>query len=375
MDVQIRDSAALRRITPTMLRAYLQSQGWVQEDTWRSRIVVWSKTHHNEIHEVLMPLREQSDVYAIRISEIVSTISGIEKRSQLNVYYDLLGAGADVIRLRPLNGNNKSEWSLSEQADFLGYARSLVTAAARSAENPGNPVHRGRISDRVVDYMKTVRPLPEYVHGSDIVLHSKVPAEFGIQQDMDGGMHAPFPRRTTIALNRGLGEAAKTVESVLGGAEISIFGTGANKGASSNLCDALAAMAKQWHGVGINLSWATVRPLDMPDEEFQFVENSADIFTQGAEWLRQKSPFRNADIKGEIVRLERNAKEEFDGKAVVSCLIDDSLASLQVQFHANAREEVMRAFRDGIPISINGDVHREGRRYFLENPTNFSVLD
>lgn len=109
MDVQIRDVAALRRITPTMLRSYLQAQEWVQEETWRGRIVVWSKTHGDEVHEILTPLREQSDAYAVRISESVAVISEIEERSQLDVYYDLLAVGADVIRLRSLNGAGQSE--------------------------------------------------------------------------------------------------------------------------------------------------------------------------------------------------------------------------------------------------------------------------
>ena len=99
MDVQIRDAAALRRVSPDRLRAYLQARDWVQEEVWRDRIMVWSATRGERVNEILIPLREQSDAYAVRISEAVALLSEIEERSQLEVYHDLLGAGADVIRL------------------------------------------------------------------------------------------------------------------------------------------------------------------------------------------------------------------------------------------------------------------------------------
>ena len=137
MDVQITDSAALRRVSPTALSAYLETQGWVRQDIWRNRTVVWSHTQNEQVNELLAPLREQSDAYAVRISEVVALLGQLEERSQLDVYYDLMGAGADVIRLRSLNGGGTSGWSLSDSVDLLGRARDLMVAAARSAERPG----------------------------------------------------------------------------------------------------------------------------------------------------------------------------------------------------------------------------------------------
>ena len=375
MDVQIRDSAALRRITPTMLRAYLQAQEWVQEETWRGRIVVWSKTHGDEVHEILMPLREQSDVYAVRMSEAVVAISEIEERSQLDIYYDLLGAGADVIRLRSLNGVGQQELSLSDRADFLTHARDLVAAAARSAERPGQAVYRGRYSGTVTDYVRGIRPLPGYETGSELVLHSKVPADYGTQHDLGDAFRSPFPRRAVIALNNGLSQADNTAQAVLGGAEISTFQSATNQGVSANLCEAVAAMAKQWHGIKVNLSWAVVRPSDAPDGEFEFVESAAEVFEDGAKWLRRNSPFLGAQVTGEIVKLERDSQEKFDGQAVVLYELDSRPVALQVHFDIADKEQVRHAFEQAFEISVEGDIHRKGRQYFLENPRNFAVLE
>ena len=94
MNVQIRDAAALRRVTPPMLRAYLESRGWSRQQTWRGRIAVWSVERDGHSREILAPLRESSDAYAMRMSEAVAALSETEERSQLDVYYDLLAADA-----------------------------------------------------------------------------------------------------------------------------------------------------------------------------------------------------------------------------------------------------------------------------------------
>ena len=374
MDVQIRDSEALRRVSPTILRAYLEARGWVQEETWRNRILVWSITQNEQVKEILAPLREQTDAYAVRISETIALLAEIEGRSQLNVYYDVLGAGADVIQLRSLNGVGQTGWTLGESVDFLTRARDLIMAAARAAERPGQLAYRGRPSGEVTDYVRGVRPLPGYETGPELTLHSHVPAGYGVQLDMGDPVRAPFPRRATIALNTGLHEAVRKAESVVGGEGIAdAFGEAAPQTASANLCEAVAALAYRGHGVGVSLSWAGVRAAEAPNSEFVFTESAADVLTEGATLLRRNSPFPDAHVTGEIVRLDRQSQEEFDGQAVVLYQLDDRPVALHVQFDINDRDEVLRAFRDGIEISLDGDIYRQGRQYVLREPRNFTV--
>ena len=374
MDVQIKDSEALRRVSPTILRAYLEAHGWVQEGKWRNRILVWSITQNEQVREILAPLREQSDAYAIRISEAMASLADIEERSQLDVYYDVIGAGADVIRLRSLNGVGQTGWTLGDSVDFLTRARDLVMAAARAAERPGQLAYRGRASGEVTDYVRGVRPLPGYETGPELTLHSQVPAGYGVQLDMGDPVRAPFPRRATIALNTGLYEAVRKAEAVVSGEDITdAFGETAPQTVSANMCEAVAALAHRGHGVGVSLSWAGVRPADAPDSDFVFAESTADVLTEGDTLLRQNSPFPDAHVTGEIVRLDRQSREEFDGQATVLYQLDERPVALHVQFAISDRDEVLRAFRDGIEIRLDGDIYREGRQYVLREPRNFTV--
>ena len=372
MEVQIRDAAALRRVSPVQLRAYLEATGWVLEENWRNRISVWVKETGGQTQQVLVPLREHSDAYALRIGEAVTLLAEMEGRSQLAVYYGLLAAGADVIRLRPLE-KATTDWSLHDSVTFLGQARDLVKAAARAAERPGLPIYRGRDSGEVTDYVRKVRPLPGYESGNELTLHSQVPAEYGKQQDLEGIPHRPFARQSTLALYAGLREARSTVDSVLGGESLAVFDAAAVKGTSANFCAAMAVLSRQYHGVAVSLSWAKVRPAEVADREFVFAESAAEVFAGGAERLRERSPFLEAPITGEIVQLDRHSHEQFDGQSVVLSEMDGRPAALHVQFDIADKEEVLRAFEEGLEVSVTGDIYREGRRYILKHPRNFVV--
>ena len=247
--------------------------------------------HHGQVREILMPLREQSDAYAVRISEAVALLAEVEERSQLDVYHDLLGAGADVIRLRPLNGVDQSGWTLGDSVDFLTRSRDLINAAARAAERPGQPVYRGRASGEVSEYVRGVRPLPGYETGPELTLHSHVPAGYGVQLDMGDPIRAPFPRRAAIALNDGLREASRTAEAVFSGEGITeVLEQRVPQVVSANLYDAVAALARRGHGIGISLSWAVVRPADGPDGEFAFTESGGRRVHRGSRAIASKQP-------------------------------------------------------------------------------------
>ena len=145
---------------------------------------------------------------------------------------------------------------------------------------------------------------------------------------------------------------------MISGKEImDVFEAAPSQGVSANFCDAVADLARRGHGIGVSLSWAAVRPADAHDGKFQFAESTADVFTQGAQLLRRNSPFNDAHVVGEIVGLDRQRREEFDGHSNVVCELDGRPVALKVQFQSADYDEVFRAFRDGIQISIDGDIH------------------
>ena len=373
MNVQIKDAAALRQVSPKMLHSYLETKGWNYQETYRERAGIWAMEYDGESVEILAPFSDISYRYAVRIAEAITVLSEVEERSQLDVYYDLLGAGADIIKLSYPNSNGNSGLSLEDRANFLNHARSLMTAAARAAENPGRPIYRGPLSRKVSDYLREIRPMLGYGTGSDLTIHSRIPADYGMQENLGDSFTSPFARLATIALSRGLREARKIADTALARAEPATFQEAASRGASANFCAAVADLARDTHGISISLSWAPVRYSGEPGGEFVFTENAADLLAAGADLLRRRNPYLDAHITGEIVQLDREAPAKFDGYAIVLYELEGRTVALQAQFDPADEDKVVTAFRNGIPVSLEGDIHIENRRYLLKNPRNLSV--
>ncbi len=373
MIVQIRDKAALASVPLASIFSYLESRGWNNQGPWGQRpAVIYSKEHGGRAWEILAPTRDTLADYVSAVAEAVAILAEVEERSQLDVFYDLKGAGADVIRVRSANGLANEPLSLRRSAGMLNDAYRMLEAGARSAEKP-RAIYRGKLSAEVAEYLDSVRPLPGYSHGYAVTLHSPVPVGFDRQEDLGDDFHAPFSRRVTNALAHGLRNASAALERVVVDDTLEPFREAVASGVSANLCDSVADLAKQGEGIAIELTWADVRPSNMPDSRFQFSPASADILMEAAKSLRRREPSYDEQIVGLVVRLEKEPRE-FDGKATIASVWDGRLTRMNVEFEQAVYETVINAFRDQTQVSLDGDVHLSGNGYELRNPRNLKVL-
>jgi hypothetical protein len=98
MKVQIRDKEAMESLTITNLRAYLEAHGWGDERPWGSWSTILSKEERGKIWEVAVPNEAGGLLYAESVADIIATLADTEDRSQLDVYYDLLGGPSDATK-------------------------------------------------------------------------------------------------------------------------------------------------------------------------------------------------------------------------------------------------------------------------------------
>ena len=373
MIVQIRDRDALSSISIVSVRAYLNSRGWTDAGIWGERpITIFAKEHEGRRWEILVPHRDTMGGYAENMAESVAVLAAVEERSELNVFYDLAGTGADVIQVRSANGRARESLSLRQSASMLNDAYRMLEAGARAAEKP-RAIYRGKLSADVAEYLDSVHPLPGYAQGYSLTLHSPVPVGFERQQDLGDDFHAPFSRLLTIKLAQGLRHSSEALERVVSNDTLEPFREAVDSGVSANLCDSLAELAKQGDGIAIDLTWAGVRPSNLPDSSFRFSPASADILMEAAKSLRRREPSYDEQIAGLVVRLEKEPLE-FDGKATIASVWDGRLTRMNVEFEQSVYETVINAFRDQMQVSLDADVHPSGRGYELHNPRNLSVV-
>ena len=373
MIVQICDRAALSTLSIVSFHSYLESRGWNNQGPWGQRpATIYSKESGGRAWEILVPTRDTLADYVPAVAETVAILAEVEERSQLDVFYDLKGAGADVIRVSSANGLADKPLSLLQSAGILNDAYKMLEAGARAAEKP-RAIYRGKLSADVAEYLNSVRPIPGYAHGYAVTLHSPVQAEVGQQGDFGDDYVQPFPRQVTSTLAKGLVNASAALDRVVVDDTLEPFREAVVSGVSANLCDSVAALARQGAGIIIELTWAGVRPSSMPDSSFQFSPASADILTEAAKTLRRHEPAYDEQIVGLVVRLEKEPPE-FEGKATIASVWDGRLTRMNVEFEQSVYEMVINAFRDQTEVSLDGDVHLSAKGYELRNPRNISLM-
>ena len=361
MNVQIRDRAALLSLSLTSLRAYLQSRDWNNLGPWGSRpATIFAKEFDGRTWEVIVPHQDTVGGYAEGMAEAVAVIAVVEERSQLDVFHDLAGAGADIIRLRSLNGAVKVPLSLRQSAEFLNDSYDLMAAAARSAERP-RAAYRGPLSADVAEFLGHVRPLPGYYEGYELTLHSPVPMRLGMLDLGDDFLPASFSRRTTLKLVEALEYSSVAVADTVTEDPLMSFQQAVPHGISANLCHAVAELARKGEGVEIGVSWAEVRPLPTDRSSistFRFSRHSADILDEAARMFRLNEPFLDELVVAQVVKLEREP-EEFDGRATLLYVRDGHPIRMQAKFGEGVYEILISAFQE----REQHQSHHNGWRY------------
>ena len=372
MKVEIRDREALSVLSLLSLRTYLKSRGWVDEGEWGGRATIFSKANDGRKWEILCPHRDTVADYAECMAENVAVLSAVEDRSQLDVYFDLISTRADVIHLRSTNGLAEEKLSLRQNTAMFSAAQDMLASAARSAEKP-SAAFRGRMSDKVAGYLNSVHPVSRYREGYSLTLHSPVPAGFGSPLDFGDEFTAPFPRLATSQLAMALGQTTHAIAESVSEDSLEPFRLGVSEGISANFCDSLAALASKGKGIKIGLYWADVRPAYHSNGDFEFTENSAEILTEAANFLRHNDPSYGEHVIAQVILLQRNP-DEFDGKAILLSMRDERLVRIWVEFEEPDYNVVIDAFKNQRFVSLSGDIHPVSRGYELRQPNNLSLV-
>ena len=373
MKVDIRDKSALSSLPLLSLRAYLKSQEWGDQGEWGKRATIYAKESGGRNWEILIPLVDTVADYAASMAESIAILAAVEERSQLDVFNDISGTGSDIIRMRSTNGLVQEPLSLRQSANLLSDACDMLASAARAVEKP-QATYRGNVSADVTDYLDKVHPLPSYYEGYALTLHSPVPPKFGIQGVFDGYTEEPFSRRANRKLAEGLQYIEKAIAKATNEDALDSFEQAVPYGVSANLCDSVSKLAKKGHGIEIGLVWADVRPSTIIASHFPFSVSSADILEQVAGHFRSKEPYLGEYLIADVVQLEREP-DQFDGRSLILARRDEPPFRIRVQFEARDYDTVIRAHKERKPISVEGDIHQEGRGYVLRNPRSLRLME
>jgi hypothetical protein len=364
------DRAAIGALNPRAVVGYLKNTGWEQRDGYGKNAVIFGIATDRLVGEVLVPVASQSEDFPKVMELLVADLARLEDRSPYELLADLSVAAYDVVRVRSPEADSIGSIALVAGVELHERARDVVQYAANAAVAGTKPraAYLGRQPDRVTEYLNALR-LVQSQRGS-FVISLLSPWDFTPSVDQAQlSLGDPFGRQVTRTLARSLqaiGDALKL--AVTDGAQ-KPFQEAVGRGVSSNLCAALAQLAREREGVDLSIRWSLTKP-DEGQPSLRLSREDAQSLTEAAESLSQHEPAPDTVLEGVITNLKEEIAA-FDGKVTFDAVLNGAPRRVVMQFAKDddqTRDTLIRAFQKRERIVVTGDLVREGKRFRLESP-------
>jgi len=376
MKVDIRDADAMRAIQPVDAALYLRATGWTAPEVQAGRSATWQKQVSGEPFEALLPMDATLKDYSLRMGELLAVLAVAERRSQWEVYRDVLTTTSDVVRIRIADPElNDGTLPIEEHAQIAQKVRDLFLAAACAATE-ARPVWHKRKPGRAMEHVRRVR-IGQSEQGSYVVtVLSRVTPILHVQNEQPFEADPPFERRVTQTLAQSLVALEHAAERAALTQQMTAFDEAVPRGVNANLCDAVVGL---WGGdevqrsLEFTFSWSPSRPV--PSDAIRRVAISSDrlpVIREAGRQMRHRAPLHQFDLAGPVVRLDRTDGAA-TGRVTVVGIVDDRQVRVTVDLGDPAYHDAVRAHDECKTLSLSGTLVREGRGYILRNPEGVTV--
>ena len=276
MKVRIQDRDALRAISPDALSAYARVAGWSKTgEKYRTYSDVYTA---EGLPEIILPGTQRLGDYASVVASLIEIFAKVAERDELAIYYDLVNANRDVVRVRA-GGRDDGSLTVNDGVALVVGARDMLLAAACSLRAP-QARYRAGANREAADLLSRVH-LGQTEQGSSIVtLVISIPSK-----DYD----FPIERRMTRRLIESLDAARSAVARTLAG-DGEAFSRVVDKGVSANLCEALDRMISPFPTLDVGVTWARTRPMKSAGKIIGFAKADAAVLRKAARSFRGREP-------------------------------------------------------------------------------------
>jgi protoporphyrinogen oxidase len=154
------------------------------------------------------------------------------------------------------------------------------------------------------------------------------------------------------------------------------FQDAVGSGVNSNLCSALAQLAREGEGVDLSIRWSLTKPGE-GQPSLRLSREDAQSLTEAAESLSQLEPAPGTTLEGVITKLNEETAA-FDGKVTFEAVVNGAQRRVVMEFAKDddrTRDTLISAFHKRERIAVTGDLVRDGKRLRLEKPHDLQIED
>lgn len=377
MKATVHDVQTLDALRPFEIVGYLRATGWKQQRVQPERYSVWTRGNGNSDYEVTVPLTRFRD-FALRMSDLLTTLESAEHRSQLQILADLSFSNADVVRIRSESADvADGTIPLEDAVTLVQKTRDAILAAACSAIEP-RAYFATRKFGQALDYVKRVK-MGQTERGSyTVTVVSKVAPILQQPELPIAEIEEPYERQVIRTFGTALAQVRIAAELAAATGSLDSFKEGVNSGISANLCDALVGMCgtrEMLRGLDFSVSWSRARPLteaESPSRIFLSAD-SLPVIEEAGRLLREISPREEFELEGIVVKLDRQPSDRI-GQVTVLGFIEGRPHNIRVELDIEDYSKAVQSHDQRMQIFALGELIKEGRSYFLRQPRGIRLL-
>lgn len=361
--------------TPPSISGYLRSAGWAPIDAGEAW-ARWKLDIDGRELVLTMPLRGHAPDYPRRFRELVDDLRRLEQRPAEQIVRDIRSSGSDVIRLRLRGSSEHGRISVEQGARAFQRTRDLLLAAACAAVEK-RPIYARRKPARALEYIQRTKFGPTEAGSFVLTIESSVPPQLVAPPGVQESEPEPFERSVCLVLAEAASAARRIVDqlSVTGSYETAVSGVA--HGVSSNLCEALAGLlddAGTSQSLELSFRWAAARPAPDAPRSVVFENDAARFLSVMGQTLREQSEIPDFELIGPVHKLASSAPDQGGEVVVVSMAEPLQGRKVRVALAGSAYLHAARAHADGLWISCEGELVRQGSAIVLLGPRNLKAF-
>lgn len=353
-------------ITLQQLRGFLTAQGWSLISVPDAFIEVWRYANESG-GEVLLPTEQAVDK-EFMLHEALQKLAMFRAATVSELTQDVRELTENLVSIRVAHPDvQDGSIPLEDGIALNANAKELILAAA-SAALERRPLYQGRPPALVSALLQNAR-LGQTTHGSYVIhVFCKDPAQN--EQPMD------FARVATRTLGSALSGLKEALDEYQRTEDPISFESALTRGASANLCEAIAKFSGKDRARTVEISLntdSTDQLTQSPRTTIEFSPSQQPYLRAAADYYRQTYTLPNETIIGIVERLDRRAEQDTGIIRVAATLSNGVQRSVSVQLNADEYPDAIHAHENKQLVQVSGSVIVTPRTANMVEPNGFRI--
>ena len=365
-------------ITAASMDRYLQLNGWTRNYDFANQNMMVYTSRNNSPKTIAIPASEEFDDFYSIVSNVIELLQKKENRPANEIIKDITTTFIDRLEIRVISEiTEDGKIPLEYAADCVEGLKELILYSV-CAEQSARP-----ICYRATEYAKSLLnkfKLAQTEKGSFILnVDIQVVDENNEQTVLDGcecDVPTPFEHKVIERIGTAIGQVDAIVQNQCQLSETAE--TAFEDGITANMCDAFLKMrpVSDADKVTTTIRFASsltnrtgqVKRIEMRANHFLVIDELSKIY-------RDKVAIQDVNLTGIIRSLSKRTESDSDLKTIrLYTTVNGSPRTVTISLSDAQYRIACDAHRDGLEVSVSGELDMSERYWVMNNVTNFLPL-